>query len=226
MSPIFFPNDPEMSPRTLCACQSVAFMTSARVAPSGRRKSARATAFLLPSPLSDFGPFTLSWQVSWHVCTFETEKRAPSYLNRRFTRENGRHNRLPRSGLVQWLTSGNANARRRNRAAYRKSLERPLGGAIRLSPTNQNNHFDWFASSVNRGHQASDRLQQSGGGKRPLISLVRGARRSADYLSAISRWRDRRRVSGSSSSTAPNSAPDLQTPSVATALTGCPFCHD
>src|SRR6266851_2949900 len=34
------------------------------------------------------------------------EDRAPSYLNRRLTRENGPHNRLPRSGLVQLHISG------------------------------------------------------------------------------------------------------------------------
>ena len=43
------PRLPEMKPRTLCACQSVAAMMSASVAPSGRLSMSRTMAFLLPS---------------------------------------------------------------------------------------------------------------------------------------------------------------------------------
>src|SRR5205823_2201889 len=38
-----------MNPRTLCACQSVAFIISASVAPFLRRSKPRTAAFLLPS---------------------------------------------------------------------------------------------------------------------------------------------------------------------------------
>src|SRR6185369_12394626 len=40
---------PDRKPRTLCACQSVAFISSARVAPSGRLNKSRTLAALLPS---------------------------------------------------------------------------------------------------------------------------------------------------------------------------------
>src|ERR1700694_3451894 len=47
--PIFFPSVPLMNPRTLGACQSVAFMISATVAPSLRFSSSRILSVLLPS---------------------------------------------------------------------------------------------------------------------------------------------------------------------------------
>src|SRR5262249_12589831 len=60
LSPRFFPAV-ERNPRTLCACQSVAFMISARVAPLGRPISSRILAPLLSarSDLSagDFAAF-------------------------------------------------------------------------------------------------------------------------------------------------------------------------
>jgi len=48
-SPIFFPMVPDRNPRTLWACQSVAFMIAASVAPSGRFSRSRILAALLPS---------------------------------------------------------------------------------------------------------------------------------------------------------------------------------
>src|SRR5262249_38324285 len=47
--PIFLPNAPLIKPRTLWACQPVAFMISASVAPLLRLSSPRTVAFLLPS---------------------------------------------------------------------------------------------------------------------------------------------------------------------------------
>src|SRR5690349_9123881 len=57
--PIFLPSAPEMNPRTLCFCQPVAFIISARVAPFLRWIRARTVAFLLPvralaAPLAGF----------------------------------------------------------------------------------------------------------------------------------------------------------------------------
>src|ERR1017187_8233209 len=47
--PNFLPRVPLMNPRTLWACQPVAFMTSARVAPPFRSSRATTVAVLLPS---------------------------------------------------------------------------------------------------------------------------------------------------------------------------------
>src|ERR1700674_1236921 len=47
--PIFLPSVPLMKPRTLWACQEVAFMIAASVAPSGRFSRSRIFAALLPS---------------------------------------------------------------------------------------------------------------------------------------------------------------------------------
>src|SRR6476620_3424149 len=47
--PIFLPRAPLMNPRTECACQPVAFMISASVAPFLRWSRASTVAFLLPS---------------------------------------------------------------------------------------------------------------------------------------------------------------------------------
>src|ERR1039458_8873666 len=49
VSPIFLPRVPLMNPRTLCACQPVAFMILLRVAPPGRFRRSRTLAVLLPS---------------------------------------------------------------------------------------------------------------------------------------------------------------------------------
>src|ERR1019366_453925 len=49
VSPIFLPRVPLMKPRTLCACQDVASMISASVAPLARWIKARTVAVLLPS---------------------------------------------------------------------------------------------------------------------------------------------------------------------------------
>src|SRR5579862_9393840 len=46
---IFLPTVPEMKPRTECACQAVAFMISARVAPPGRCSRSRILPVLLPA---------------------------------------------------------------------------------------------------------------------------------------------------------------------------------
>src|SRR4051812_10122236 len=45
---MFLPSAPLMNPRTLCFCQPVAFIISARVAPFLRWIRARTVAFLLP----------------------------------------------------------------------------------------------------------------------------------------------------------------------------------
>lgn len=45
----FFRMVPDRKPRTECACQSVAFMIAASVAPSGRFSRSRILAALLPS---------------------------------------------------------------------------------------------------------------------------------------------------------------------------------
>jgi hypothetical protein len=52
LNPSFFASVPLMNPRTLCACQPVAFMISLRVAPSGRFSMSRTFALLLPSRAS------------------------------------------------------------------------------------------------------------------------------------------------------------------------------
>src|SRR5437899_4975936 len=49
VSPIFLASAPLMNPRTLCACQPVAFMIWASVAPPLRWSRPRTVAFLLPS---------------------------------------------------------------------------------------------------------------------------------------------------------------------------------
>src|SRR5882672_10743206 len=49
VSPIFLPSAPLMNPRTLWACQPVAFMIWASVAPPFRWSRPRTSAFLLPS---------------------------------------------------------------------------------------------------------------------------------------------------------------------------------
>jgi hypothetical protein len=46
---LFLRRVPERNPRTLWACQSVAAISSCKVAPPFRRSSARIPAFLLPS---------------------------------------------------------------------------------------------------------------------------------------------------------------------------------
>src|SRR6266700_6073407 len=48
-SPIFLPTVPERNPRTLCAIQPVVFISSCKVAPSGRFSRSRIFAALLPS---------------------------------------------------------------------------------------------------------------------------------------------------------------------------------
>src|SRR5713101_5486866 len=48
ISPMFLPSAPLMNPRTLCFCQPVAFIISARVAPFLRWIRANTVAFLLP----------------------------------------------------------------------------------------------------------------------------------------------------------------------------------
>src|SRR5215471_7481668 len=60
-SPRFFPAV-ERNPRTLCACQSVAFMISASVAPTGRPISSRIFAPLLSArgALGSFAPVRLT----------------------------------------------------------------------------------------------------------------------------------------------------------------------
>ncbi len=47
--PVFLPSVPERKPRTLWACQPVAAMMSASVAPSARRSISRTMAFFEPS---------------------------------------------------------------------------------------------------------------------------------------------------------------------------------
>src|ERR1035437_9820195 len=47
-SPIFLPRAPDRNPRTECACQPVAFMSSFRVAPPERFSRSRTLAVLLP----------------------------------------------------------------------------------------------------------------------------------------------------------------------------------
>ena len=54
--PIFFPSVPLMNPRTLCACQPVAFMICASVAPPLRWSRPRTSAFLLPSRAAGVEP--------------------------------------------------------------------------------------------------------------------------------------------------------------------------
>ena len=46
--PIFFPSMPLKKPRTECACQPVAFMSSFNVTPPGRFSRSRILAVLLP----------------------------------------------------------------------------------------------------------------------------------------------------------------------------------
>src|ERR1019366_7049936 len=48
VSPIFLPRAPDRNPRTECACQPVAFMSSFRVAPPERFSRSRTLAVLLP----------------------------------------------------------------------------------------------------------------------------------------------------------------------------------
>src|ERR1039458_8940562 len=48
VSPIFLPRVPLMKPRTLCACQDVASIISASVAPLARCSRSRIVAVLLP----------------------------------------------------------------------------------------------------------------------------------------------------------------------------------
>ena len=65
VSPIFLPSIPLMNPRTLWACQPVAFMISARVAPSGCLSSSRIFAVLLPSRAAPLVPFAFAvWRLS------------------------------------------------------------------------------------------------------------------------------------------------------------------
>ena len=48
VSPIFLPRAPDRNPRTECACQPVAFLSSFRVAPPERLSRSRTLAVLLP----------------------------------------------------------------------------------------------------------------------------------------------------------------------------------
>src|ERR1039458_8300099 len=59
--PIFLPRVPLMNPRTLWACQDVACMISARVAPLARRNNARTAAVLLPGRT----PSGFGWVAFW-----------------------------------------------------------------------------------------------------------------------------------------------------------------
>src|ERR1019366_2381711 len=56
-SPIFLPRAPDINPRTECACQSVAFMSSFRVAPPERFSRSRTLEVLLPWR----APVAFSW---------------------------------------------------------------------------------------------------------------------------------------------------------------------
>src|SRR5438874_12902135 len=55
--PIFLPTVPDRNPRTECACQPVAFISSFSVAPCGRFSSSSTLAGLLPSRLARFSAF-------------------------------------------------------------------------------------------------------------------------------------------------------------------------
>ena len=48
VNPAFLPTAPDRNPRTECACQPVAFMSSFRLAPPERLSSSRTLAVLLP----------------------------------------------------------------------------------------------------------------------------------------------------------------------------------
>src|ERR1019366_1929091 len=48
VSPIFLPRAPDRNPRTECACQPVAFMSSFPEAPPGRFSRSRTLAVLVP----------------------------------------------------------------------------------------------------------------------------------------------------------------------------------
>jgi hypothetical protein len=82
--PIFLPRVPLMKPRTLWACQAVAFMIAASVAPSGRFNRSRTFAALLasralPALLPPLGAFLAALASSWAQRAPNVAQHGPSW---------------------------------------------------------------------------------------------------------------------------------------------------